>query len=375
MRVGLDVSRLFGPRDGVARYTASLLEAIAELAKERGGTPSLYLYPLNADVDASAWKELLARLPGGVRSGARRWPRRDDVDLFHVPSFTDPGSFDGPVVFTIHDLTFLTHPHFHLAKNLNHCLLGTLRALANGATVLAVSQATAEEVHRWFVLPRRRLRVVYEAASTGFVALRGADLDAARRRLAARFGLDGPFVLAVGSFEPRKNLARLVEAYGGLDPELRSGTPLVLAGGGGWKRDDVFAGAWPDFVRHLGAVEEEDLVALYNVASVAAYVSLVEGFGLPVVEAMACGTPVLTSNTSSLAEVGADAALCVDPLDVAAIRDGLAALLGDPSLRRRFRQAGLVRAAGFSWRTAAEQMVDIYGEAVESAAVSTGDRR
>ncbi len=360
MRVGLDVSKLFGPRDGVARYTASLLGAIAELAEERGGTPSLYLYPLNADVSARAWKELLAGLPGDVRRGPRRWPRRHEVDLFHVPSFSDPGGFDGPVVFTIHDLTFLTHPHFHLAENLDHCLLGTLRALANGATILADSHATAEEVQRWFVLPPGRLHVVYAAASTGFLALRGGDLDGARRRLAERFGLDGNFVLAVGSFEPRKNHARLVEAYGGLDPEMRDGAPLVLAGGGGWKRDEVFAGAWPDFVRHLGAVGEEDLVALYNVATVAAYPSLVEGFGLPVVEAMACGTPVLTSNVSSLAEVGGDAALCVDPFDAAAIRDGLAALLGDPSLRRRYRQAGLARAATFSWRRAAEEVIDIY---------------
>ncbi len=373
MRVGLDVSKLFGPRDGVARYTASLVEAIAELADERGGTPSLYLYPLNADVDASSWNELLARLPGGVRGGPRRWPRRSDVDLFHVPSFTDPGSFDGPVVFTIHDLTFLSHPHFHVAKNLNHCLLGTLRALANGATILAVSHATAKEVQRWFVLPRGRLHVVYEAASTGFVALRGGDFDEARRRVAERFGLYGTFVLTVGSFEPRKNLSRLINAYGGLDPELRSGAPLVLVGGGGWKRDEVFAGAWPDFVRDLGAVEEEDLVALYNVATVVAYVSLVEGFGLPVVEAMACGTPVLTSNTSSLAEVGASAALCVDPHDVEAIRGGLAALLADRSLRRRYRQAGLARAAEFSWRSTAEQAVDIYGEAV--ATMSTGTRQ
>ena len=372
MRVGFDVSKLFGPRDGVARYTASLLEAIAELAEERNGTPALVLYPLDAEVDAEAWRKLLARLPASVRSGRGRWPRRRDVDLFHVPSFTDPGRFDGRVVFTIHDLTFLTHPHYHLADNRNHCLLGTVRAMACGATILAVSHATAEEVRRWFVLPEERLRVVYEAASSVFVALEGAALEAARRRLAERFGLDGPFVLSVGSFEPRKNHARLIEAYSGLDPELKSSTPLVLVGGGGWKSDAVFSGAMPDFVRRLGAVEEEDLVALYNAASVAAYVSLVEGFGLPVVEAMACGTPVLTSSTSSLAEVGADAALCVDPLEVTAIRSGLESLLGDPSVRRRYRRAGLARAAEFSWRTAAEQVIEIYGEVVARAAESVG---
>ena len=372
MRVGFDVSKLFGPRDGVARYTASLLEAIAELAEERSGAPTLFLYPLDAEIEGDAWKRLLAGLPASVRGGRGRWPRRRDVDLFHVPSFTDPGRFDGPVVFTIHDLTFLTHPHYHLADNRNHCLLGTVRAMACGATILAVSHATAEEVRRWFVLPEERLRVVYEAASNVFVALEGDALEAATRRLEERFGLDGPFVLAVGSFEPRKNHARLIEAYSGLDRGLRSSTPLVLVGGGGWKSEAVFSGATPDFVRLLGAVDEEDLVALYNVASVAAYVSLVEGFGLPVVEAMACGTPVLTSNTSSLAEVGGAAALCVDPRNVAAIRSGLASLLGNPPLRRRYRRAGLARAAEFSWRTAAEQVLAIYEEVVAGGADSVG---
>ena len=172
----------------------------------------------------------------------------------------------------------------------------------------------------------------------------------------------------MGTLEPRKNVARLIEAYGALDPALRAAAPLVLVGDGGWKRAAVLGGAWPDFVKRLGVVEEEDLVALYNAASVVAYPSLVEGFGLPVVEAMACGTPVLTSNTSSLAEVGGDAALCVDPFDVGAIRDGLAALLSDPSLSRRYRDAGLVRSARFSWRRAAHQVAEIYGEVAVSAA-------
>ena len=361
MRVGFDVSKIFGPRDGVARYSVSLLQALAEEAEARGGTPALHLYSLGADVGSRAWRRLLEELPGNVRRGPGRWPRRRHVDLFHIPSFSDPACFDGPVVFTIHDLTFLTHPEFHVPDNRNQCLLGTMRAVSRQATILAVSEATAEEVRKWFVLPEDRLRVVYEAASPVFVAFSGPEFEAARERLVERFGLDGPFVLSVGSLEPRKNIARLVEAYAELDPESRSSTPLVLVGGSSWKEDHAFGGVWPDFVRRLGAVEEEDLVALYNVASVVAYPSLVEGFGLPVVEAMACGTPVLTSNTSSLAEVGGEAALCVDPLDVAAIRHGLEALLGDAALRAHYRQAGLARAAGFSWRKAAKEVIEIYG--------------
>ncbi|MCY3928788.1 MAG: glycosyltransferase family 1 protein [Acidobacteria bacterium] len=366
MRVGFDVSKIFGPPDGVARYSVSLLQALAEEAEERGGTPALHLYSLGAEADSAAWKALLDELPRNVRKGPGRWPRRRDLDLFHIPSFSDPACFDGPAVFTIHDLTFLTHPEFHVPDNRNQCLLGTLRAVSRQATILAVSEATAKEVRKWFVLPEDRLRVVYEAASPVFVAFDGAQLTAARERLAARFGLEGQFVLSVGSLEPRKNIARLVEAYAGLDQNLQENTPLVLVGGSSWKEDAAFGGPWPGFVRRLGAVEEEDLIALYNVAVVVAYPSLVEGFGLPVVEAMACGTPVLTSNTSSLAEVGGDAALCVDPTDVAAIRGGLAALLGDADLRRHYRRAGFVRAAGFSWRTAAKEVIGIYGGMVDA---------
>ncbi len=364
MRVGFDVSKIFGPRDGVARYSVSLLQALAEEAEARGGTPALYLYSLGAEVGSRAWRRLLEELPGNVRRGPGRWPRRRDLDLFHIPSFSDPACFDGPVVFTIHDLTFLTHPEFHLPDNRNQCLLGTLRAVWQDATLAVDSRATADEVRCWFHVAPERMQVVYPAASSVFVALDGVALAAAKRRLADRFGLDGPFVLSVGSLEPRKNIARLVEAYAELDPELRSSTPLVLVGGISWKEDAAFGGAWPDFVRRLGAVDEEDLVALYNVASVVAYPSLVEGFGLPVVEGMACGTPVLTSNTSSLAEVGGEAALCVDPLDVAAIRGGLEALLGDETLRGHYRQAGLARAGGFSWRTAAKEVIEIYGGVV-----------
>ncbi len=369
MRVGFDVSKLFGPRDGVARYSESLLAALAELSAERGGVPSLRLFAEHADPDAGAWKRLLERFPGPVERGPGRRPRRGDLDLFHIPTFADPACFDGPVVFTVHDLTFLTHPEFHVPENRNQCLLATLRAVATGATVIAVSEATAAEVRDWFVLPDERLRVVHEAASDLFAPLVGAELENAERRVRERFGLAPPYVLSVGTLEPRKNVARLIEAYEGLDRGLRRRAPLVLVGGGGWKREAVFEGAWPDFVLRLGVVSEEDLLALYNLASAVAYPSLVEGFGLPVVEAMACGTPVLTSNRSSLAEVAGEAAICVDPFDVRAIRDGLDALLRQPSLGRRCSEAGLERAACFSWRRAAEEVTEIYARLTASEPV------
>ncbi len=372
MRVGFDVSKLFGPPDGVARYSRSLLEALAAAAAASGTELELVLHVLGGDVGPGDWRRLLADLPGPVRRGAGRWPRRGDVDLFHVPSFADPARIDGPVVFTVHDLTFLTHPHFHVPANRNQCMLSTLRAIERGAAVIAVSAATAREVRRWFDLSPERLRVVHEAASDAFAPLVGEERRAAARSLRDRFGLDGPFILSVGTLEPRKNVGRLVAACEGLDRALRDRTPLVLVGGAGWKRGAVQRGDWPGFVRRLGAVDEEDLVALFNQASVVAYPSLVEGFGLPVLEAMACGTPVLTSNCSSLAEVAGDAAVCVDPTDVLAIRDGLKSLLLDASLRERCRDAGLKRAASFSWRRAADETIAFYRE-VEAGGFGTLD--
>ncbi len=361
MRVGFDVAKVFGPRDGIASYTASLLDVLAARA-ESGGEFSLHLYAGDADVEPEDWERALGHLPGSAVRHPGRHPDRDDLDLFHTTSFTDTGFFDGPVLFTVHDLTFLTHPECHQSVNRAHCLRSTLRAVWQDATLAVDSRATADEVRRWFHAAPERIQVVYPAASSAFAALDGAQLAAAKRRLADRFGLDGPFVLSVGTLEPRKNIARLIEAYSGLDPALRKGTPLVLVGDGGWKQAATFAGKWPEYMRRLGKVDERDLVALYNAASVVAYPSLVEGFGLPVVEAMACGTPVLTSNVSSLVEVGGDAAVCVDPFDAGAIRGGLQALLGDPSLRRRCREAGFQHAAGFSWRKAADQVIGIYRE-------------
>ena len=366
MRIGFDVAKVFGPRDGIASYTASLLEVLAARAR-RSGEFSLHLYAGDVEAGPREWERALGHLPASAIPHPGRRPDRDDLDLFHTTSFTDTGFFDGPVLFTVHDLTFLTHPEHHRSINRAHCLRSTLRAVWQDATLAVDSRATADEVRRWFVVSPERMRVVYPAASPVFAALESAELAAGELRLADRFGLDRPFVLTVGTLEPRKNVARLIEAYAGLDPERRRGAPLVLVGDGGWKQEAVFAGEWPDFVRRLGRVEEPDLVALYNAASAVAYPSLVEGFGLPVVEAMACGAPVLTSNVSSLAEVAGDAAVCVDPFDVAAIRGGLEALLGDPSLRRRCREAGFRRAAGFSWEKTADQVIGIYRERAAAA--------
>jgi glycosyltransferase involved in cell wall biosynthesis len=172
---------------------------------------------------------------------------------------------------------------------------------------------------------------------------------------------DRPYVLGVGTLEPRKNLARLVEAFASLSPQARGERLLVLVGPHGWEIEDTLGAVerHRSLVRTLGFVHEEELPALYRGADLFAYPSLYEGFGLPVLEAMQCGTAVLTANRSSLPEVAGEAAVYVDPMDTPDIRDGLARALGDGSLRAQLSQAGLERARRFSWQRCARETIRV----------------
>jgi glycosyltransferase involved in cell wall biosynthesis len=190
-------------------------------------------------------------------------------------------------------------------------------------------------------------------------------------RLAAvrrRYDLPERFILFLGAVEPRKNLLRLIEAFAALKPALRRETPLVVAGAHGWLNDSVRERVGKlgldKSVLFPGYIAGDDVAALYSLATVFAYPSLWEGFGLPVLEAMACGTPVLTSNVSALPEVAGDAALFVTPTDVEAIADGLARLLDDAALRAELGARGVRRTAAFSWKRCARETLAVYTSVV-----------
>jgi alpha-1,3-rhamnosyl/mannosyltransferase len=219
-------------------------------------------------------------------------------------------------------------------------------AVRRAAALAAISQATADDLVARFPRARGRTEVTPLAANPAFGSGGAPDAE-----VLSRHKIDFPYILGVGTLEPRKNLPRLVEAFVGLDDATRGDARLVLVGQLGWDAGETLASiaAHPDRVVAVGAVPDADLPALYRRARAFAYPSLYEGFGLPVLEAMIAGVPVLTSDVSSLPEVGGDAALYVAPRDVGAIRDGLAALLTDEALRARLAEAGPRRAAEFSW--------------------------
>jgi glycosyltransferase involved in cell wall biosynthesis len=229
-------------------------------------------------------------------------------------------------------------------------------AVRRCAALVAISQATRAELSwRFPDAPETTVATPAAASSFNTVPVPGEE------QLPERHGLRRPYVLVTGTLEPRKNLPRLIEAFAGLPEQLRAGWTLALAGAGGWETDATFAAvaAHRELVRTLGFVPDADLPGLYRQAELFCYPSLYEGFGIPVLEAMQCGTAVLTSSVSSMPEVGGEAARYADPRDVLDIRRALAELIGDAELRRRCADAGPARAARFDWHTTARRVLGV----------------
>jgi glycosyltransferase involved in cell wall biosynthesis len=259
-------------------------------------------------------------------------------------------------------LSFIRFPHlFHPAKRLYLRAL-TRASVRRARRVITVSEHAAEEAQRLLDLNPGKIDVVYHGVDPRFHPRSAADVAAFREHQ----GLPERFVLFLGTLEPRKNLVRLIEAFHRLDaPDVA----LVLAGGRGWYEEEIFASVerlnLTERVIFPGYVPGEDLPLWYDAATVFAYPSLYEGFGMPVTEALASGVPTLTSDRSSLPEAAGDAALLVDPTDVDAIAQGLHRLLTDGTLRETLRQRGLSHAAQFTWQRMAAQTADVYRCALE----------
>lgn len=287
--------------------------------------------------------------------------QRAGIDLLHGLALVGPITSPCPFVVTIHDLSFLLYPQsFPRLKRL-YLELFTRLSVNKAQRVIAISENTRRDVLAHYPIEPERVDRIYYGRDPGFRPL-PADQVA---RFRAEQGLPERFVLFVGTLEPRKNVARLVEAYARL-PNPRP--MLVLVGGKGWLYDEVFARVEAlgliDEVRWVGHVPGESLVWWYNAAELLVYPSVYEGFGLPPLESMACGTPVITSGISSLPEVVGDAGLLVDPFDIEALADAMHCVLYGSELKESMRAAGLLQAESFSWLESARQTVNSYRRAL-----------
>lgn len=285
------------------------------------------------------------------------------VDVFHATNYAVPRSRRTAIVLTVHDLALLRFPA--LGTSALRRLVGRVASGAAAARlIVAVSESTARDLRDLLGLPTRRLRVVYPGCGRLF---RPLGVDECRGVL-ARHRVQPPYLLHVGTLEPRKNLVHLLRAYQRVRGTLADPPSLVLAGAFGWGAAAVRAAiddlALSEHVRLTGHVPTGDLPALYSAASLFVYPSRYEGFGFPALEAMACGTPVLTSDVSSLPEVVGDAAIRVDPDDTTALAEAIVRVLSDPALGAALRQAGPLRAAAFTWNRCARAMLEVYDEAL-----------
>jgi len=332
LRVGFDVSPLALTRAGTARHIQSLLAALSgddlELRRYAFGGSSRALVPAR-DL---AW--YLGALP--------LLARRDRVDVLHCPTHRAPVRSSVPVVVTFHDLAVLRYPETFNRWTREYSRLVLPRVARAAQRLIAVSEFTRRELLELLDVPEEKVVVIPNAVGAPFVT----EGDAA----------GGDYVLAVGTLEPRKNLDRLVDGFrrAGLN-----GCRLLVTGMRGWGGVDVSG----DKVEWLGSVPDEELARLYRGARCVAYVSLYEGFGLPVLEAMACGTPVVAGLNPAAEEVAGGAAVLVDPLDPNAIAAGLAEAI---DRREELRSLGLQRARAFDWQQVARATVEVYREAASS---------
>lgn len=379
MHIGIDYTAAVWQGAGIGRYTRELTRAVIAQGSEHRytlfyaaggiGQSSPFLAELRQLCAAHAAVRAVP-IPIAPRRLTQIWQRlripmpielfTGRLDVLHAPDFVLPPT-RARTLLTIHDLSFLVHPELAAPGMVRYLSSAVPRSIRRANGVIADSEATRQALDQLLPDARRSIEVVYPGVDPRFHPLPVADAEAVRLRL----HLPARFLLFISTLEPRKNLVRLLEAFARLaeQPATRD-LHLVIGGRRGWLYDDIFTTIerlnLGERIRLLDFVDDKDLPALYNLAWAFTYPSIYEGFGLPALEALACGTPVLTANNSSLPEVVGDAAVLVDAESVGSIAAGLARISADETLRTALKAAGPARASRFRWEQAAQQVLQAY---------------
>jgi glycosyltransferase involved in cell wall biosynthesis len=367
MRFAVDAHAIGRHLTGNEVYVRSLLRAFAELDRESEFLT--YLSERGAEewvpqrfqvrhVAANPWTRL------GWDLG--RLLRQDKPDLVHV-QYTAPLLGKAPIVVTVHDVSFLEHPEYFTWLRRTQLCRTVASTVKHAARVLTVSEFSRDAILRSYNIPPLKVRVIPNAANPAF---RVIGREKAMLAVADKFRVQAPFVLSVGDLQSRKNHIGLIAAFAKMlteHPHLKH--HLVLTGKETWftpkVKDAALSSGFADRIHFTGFVTDERLLELYNACDCFVFPSFYEGFGLPILEAMACGRAVACSNTTAMPEVADGAGILFDPYSVDEIKRAISDILLDPELRARKERLGLQRAASFSWQKSARATLDVYREVVE----------
>ena len=376
MKILVNGTSLLAPLTGIGQYVRHLFTAMDKLPEaelrlyygmhcERGmRLPSVDTTQIAQRT--YGWVKRFVPRPRSIKKlverGMFKYHTRSGFDrvLYHEPNYV-PMPYNGPLVLTVCDLSCFDHPETHPAERVRLMHRDLPRAIEKADHIIVISNASGEALRRWFNVNPAKITNTYLAADPRF---RPHSVDALTSVLAGLGLIPGGYVLSVGTLEPRKNLGTLFAAYAGLPATLRQRYPLVVAGMNGWNTDGLMRSA-AELIRRgelllLGYVADELIPSLYAGAAAFCYPSRYEGFGLPALEAMASGIPVITSNQTSLPEVVGNAGIMVEPDDVDAMREHLRQLLEDRVYAENMGEHGRIRAQTFSWDRCARETFSVY---------------
>lgn len=357
MNIVFDARTITPHFPGIGRYVHNLARALPEFLNENEHMAILY--------DSShipSWlhkeREKIASRASPF-SLAQQWQipsilRQVRADAYHSPYYLMPYYPGVPTILTVHDTTAIHYPQTVSRRARLFFRLTSSLALRTANTIIAISKTTQMDFVKAFNVPQQRIHIVYEAAEAHFRPQSTSEVT----RVREKYSLPETFALYFGINKPHKNLPRLIQAWKGINP---TGWSLVIAGA--WDKRYPQAkeeAAGTESIFFLGPIPEEDLPSLYTAASLFIFPSIYEGFGLPVLEAMSCGTPVICANTSSLPEVGGNAVLYFDPLSVETIGNALQEAIANSNLRQELSTRGLEQATHFSWQRTAQETLKLY---------------
>ncbi|WP_018248101.1 glycosyltransferase family 4 protein [Orenia marismortui] len=375
MKIGLDIQSTLKNKTGVGWYTQNIIENLADNELEFEGYAFNFLgrnnihksistldfdVKINKTLPYSLYRRIWNHLPVSYN-----YIVNSKADIFHFFNYIIPPKIRGKVIVTIYDMVYKLFPETMTKKNYRWLEKGLQRSINRADKIITISKSAKKDIMKYLAIDEEKIEIIYPGID---YELYSSELKVGKaKELREKYNIPKNFILYLGTLEPRKNIGRIIDAYAKYQQQAKGDISLVLAGKKGWMYQEIFDKvkeySLEDKVVFTGYVNEIDKPAIYKMSKLFIFPSLYEGFGMPVLEAMASATPVITSNISSLPEVVGEAALLVDPYDINDISNVIKQILEDKKLQLRMTEQGLKQSAKFSWQKSAEKLLTVYKEA------------